>query len=147
MPRKPKIEKQVITVVMNGKPIQVILHPPTGTRTSWYAYWSGLVASKSTGRTRFEDAVVVAEEMVKGGGKKATLADAILTDEEFEKIQRVHFGRKSDPAAKARAAKSLDDCLEAIAAFREITGLKPISSATVDQCASFQRKALALAKN
>ena len=50
MPRKPKPEKQTITVLVNGTPVAVILHPPTGTRPSWYAYWNGLVASKSTGQ-------------------------------------------------------------------------------------------------
>ena len=115
MPRKPKVEKQTITVVVNGKPVAVILHPPTGTRKSWYAYWPGLVTSKSTGQAKLEDAVVVAEDMVKSGGKKATVADAVLTDEEFEPIQRPTSVQDSDPPAKAQAAKSLESCLDAIA--------------------------------
>jgi hypothetical protein len=41
MPRKPKVEKHTITVVINGAPIDVVLHPPTGSRMSWYAYWAG----------------------------------------------------------------------------------------------------------
>jgi hypothetical protein len=32
-------------------------------------------------------------------------------------------------------------------AFRRISGLRPITSATADDCAAFQRKALTLAKN
>jgi hypothetical protein len=77
MPRKPRLEKKTITVVMEGAPITVTLHPPTGCRRSWYAYWTGLVASKSTGKTAMEDAIVVAENMVQGwkagqGGKRPT---------------------------------------------------------------------------
>jgi integrase len=147
MPRKPKQEKKTVTVIVSGKPINVILHPPTGARKSWYTYWPGLVSSISTGQPKLEDAIVVAENMVKNGGKKPTLADAVLSDEEFEEIQRVHFGRKQDPAAKERAEKTLASCLDAIAAFREITCLKPIASATADECAAFQRKALTLPKN
>lgn len=147
MPRKPKQEKQTITVIVNGKPITVVLHPPTGVRKCWYAYWNGLVASKSTGQRKLEDAMIVAEDMVKNGGKKATMAAALLADEEFEAIQRAHFARKQDQAAKTRAAKTLACCLDAITAFREITGLNVITAATADDCAAFQQKALALPKN
>src|SRR5262249_2248939 len=132
MPRKPKQEKQTVTVVVNSKPVAVTLHPPTGSRSSWYAYWAGLVASKSTGQHNLEDAISAAEEMVRSGGHRATVADAVLTDEEFEAIQRAHFNRKTDPAAKLRADKSLASCLDAISAFQEITGLKPIATATAD---------------
>ena len=34
MPRKPKLEKKTITVVVNGTPIAVTLHPPAGARKS-----------------------------------------------------------------------------------------------------------------
>jgi len=158
MPRKPKQEKQTITVVVNGTPVAVVLHPPTGSRKSWYAYWNGLVASKSTGQCNREDAVIVAENMVRSwkqgqSGKRPTLPDAILSDEEFKAIQRAHFGRHHDSAAKTRADKTLDDCLEAIDAFREIIKMEPIgfnqpiAAVTPDVCAAFQRKALTLAKN
>jgi hypothetical protein len=147
MPRKPKVEKQTITVIVNGKPVAVILHPPIGSRKSWYVYWSGLVSSKSTGQAKLEAAIVVAEEMVKNGGKKASVADSVLSDEEFEQIQRAHFSRKQDPAAQLRASKTLDDCLEAIAAFKEISGLPQVTLATADDCAAFQRKAMTLPKN
>ena len=60
---------------------------------------------------------------------------------------RVYFGRKRDPAAQVRAQKSLTSCLNAIVAFRKISGLKPITMATPDDCASFQQKALTLPKN
>ena len=66
----------------------------TGSRPAWYAYWGGLVTSKSTGQRTLEDAIIAAENMVKGG-KRATVAEAVLSDEEFEVIQRAHFARKS----------------------------------------------------
>jgi integrase len=43
--------------------------------------------------------------------------------------------------------KSLDACLEAIDAFKHISGLRQIALATADDCAAFQRKALTLPKN
>ena len=84
MPRKPTPEKGNGPVVVNGTPVTVILHPPTQRRTSWFAYWNGLVASRSTGQSNLDDAIRVAESMVKNGGKQPVLADAVLTDEEFE---------------------------------------------------------------
>lgn len=146
MPRKPTLKKKTVTVVVNGKPVAVTLHPPTGSRRSWYAYWAGLIASKSTGCVKLEDAMVVVESMVKNGGTKVVVADAVLSDEEFKEIQRVHFNRKQDERARQRAQKTLQSCLDALAAFREITGLSPIAKATPDDCARFQRVALALPK-
>jgi integrase len=147
MPRKPKREKKTITVIVNGTPVAVILHPPNGRRTSWFAYWNGLVASRSTGQSNFEDAVVVAENMVKNGGQQPVLADAVLSDEEFEEIQRRHYGKKTDPLAKSRAAKTLEDCLDAISAFRAISGLKPVTIAMPADCERFQEQALKTPKN
>jgi hypothetical protein len=144
MPRKPKQEKKTITVVVNGSPLAVILHPPTQSRKSWYAYWAGLVTSKSTGQRDLNEAILVAENMVRNGGKRAEVRDAVLSDEEFEEIQRAHFGRVTDERAKPRASRSLDSCREAINAFGDITGLKPITTATADDCARFQRLALSL---
>ena len=118
MPRKPKQEKTTITVVVNGTPVAVVLHPPSGSRRSWYAYWNGLATSRSTGQRKLEDAIIVAENMVRNGGKQPTLADAVLSDDEFEAIQRAHFDRKTDPAQKERAEKTLASCFDAIAAFR-----------------------------
>lgn len=146
MPRKPKVEKHTVTVVVSGTPISVILHPPTGTRTSWYAYWNGLISSRSTGQSKLEDAIVAAENMVKRGGRKADLQDAVLSDEEFEQVQRVHFDRITDEKGRVRAQKSLASCLDAIAAFREITGISPVALASPDDCSRFQRVALTLPK-
>jgi hypothetical protein len=142
MPRKPKPEKRTITVVVNGTPVAVTLHPPGGARKSWYAYWNGLVSSRSTGQPTFEQAVKVVEDMLRHGGERRGLHAALLSDEEFEAIQRAHFARKTDPAAQARSAKTLEECLDAIAAFKAITRLDRVASATPDDCARFQTEAL-----
>ena len=81
---------------------------------------------------------------MKNGGRRASPSDTVLSDEEFVEIQMAHFARKTDERAKQRAKRSLDSCFEAFAALREITGLQPITLATPDDCASFQRVALTL---
>jgi hypothetical protein len=55
--------------------------------------------------------------------------------------------KRVDPRAKARAEKSLKACLESIDAFQAISGITPISRATADDCAAFQRKALTYPKD
>lgn len=148
MPRKPKPPvRQVLLVPVNGKQVTVYLHPPSGSRMTWYAYWQGLGNPKSTGQTTIEEATAAAQAMLTNGGKMAAAADAILSDEEFEAIQRRHFDKKTDPAARVRAEKTLEDCLNAIAAFKAITGLNPIASATPDDCERFQIEALQRPKN
>jgi hypothetical protein len=147
MPRKPKQEKQTITVIVNGVPVAIILHPPTGSRKSWYAYWNGLVASKSTGQRKLEDAIVVAENMVRSGGRRLGIRDTAISDEEFEAVQRTHFGKKTGPTSQLRAEKTLKDCLEAIGAFKEITAITPITLATPGDCERFQQTALTLPRN
>jgi integrase len=141
------LEKKTISVIVNGKPVPVILHPPAGRRTSWFAYWRGLAASRSTGQREFGEAVRAVEGMLRDGGRRADLSTALLSDEDFDQIQRVHFDRKTDPAARARAEKSLDECLDAISAFKAVSGLPAIAAATPDDCAAFQRKALAMPVN
>ena len=147
MPRKPKVEKQLITVMVNGKPVKATLHPPSKSRTSWYVYWPGLVSSKSTGQRILEKAIGVVESMILNEGKCVVVADTILFDEEFKKLQRHHYTRKQDPIAQKRSAKSLQSCLEAIHAFQVISGIDPIVKATPDDCAAFQIKAINLPKN
>src|SRR5262245_61536292 len=158
MPRKPKLEKQSVTVVIGGTPYTVILHPPGGSRKSWYAYRNGLVSSKSTGQRNLNDAVAVVEAMVSDwlagrDCKRPLLGDAVMSDEEFEELQRQHFAKKKDAAAQARAAKTLKDCLEAIRAFRDIIRAEPvnftqpIALVRPDICAAFQREALKRPKN
>lgn len=147
MPRKPKVEKQQVNIVVNGSTVTVIMHPPTGAHKSWRAYWTGLPRAKSTGQRDFNEAVKIAENMLRNGGNRATIEDAVLSDEEFDEIQRAHYRRQQDSLAKERAETSLEVCLDAISAFRDITGLKPVTIATPDDCAAFQRKALKLPKS
>jgi len=147
VPRRPKPQKQRITVVVNSTPITVVLHPPTNARKSWYAYWNGLSTSKSTGHSEYVEAVKAVENMIRNGGERSNLSDTILTDEEFEEIQRQHFAKKTDPMAQKRAAKSLRECLDAISAFKEIVGLHPITKATARDCEKFQHDALQMPKN
>lgn len=99
MPRKPTLNKQKITIVVEGVPITVTLTPPTGTRTSWYAYWAGLVTSKSTGHSDFGEAVKSVEDMLRHDGKKSRLADTALSDSEFEETQRRHYAKKKGESA------------------------------------------------
>jgi hypothetical protein len=147
MPRKQKLEKQTITVVVGGKSVSVILHPPAGPRKSWFVYWNGLVASRSTGQQKLEDAIVAAESMLRNGGKQARVSSTVLSDEEFIAIQHMHYGRKKGRGAQARAAKSLQNCLESIRAFQTISGINPIALAKPSDCATFQRTAINLPKN
>lgn len=142
MPRKPKQQKHTTTVMVNNLPITVTLHPPTGTRKSWYAYWQGLVSSKSTGQSDLQDAIRAVEGMLRNDGQRPSMDDAVMTDEEFEQIQRRHFAKKTASAAMARAAKTLTGTLEAISAFKAISGLGRIASATPDDCEKFQVEAL-----
>ena len=147
MPRKPKIQRTQIIVSVNGAPISITMFPPEGTKRSWYAYWSGLKARKSTGQTEFDQAVIAVNDMLNHGGEKRILADALLSDEEFDEIQRRHFGKRTSPDKKLRAEKSLGACMEAISAFREITGLRPITTAAAADCEKFQHDALKFPKN
>ncbi len=147
MPRKPKQEKQKVSILVNGSPVTVILHPPTGAHKSWRAYWHGLPRARSTGQHKLEDAVAVAENMLRNGGSRIHPNDLVLSDEEFDEVQRRHFGKKKDPAAQARAQKSLTACLEAISAFREITGICPITKATPRDCERFQEAALKMPRD
>ena len=82
MPRKPKVEKQTITVVVNGKPVAVILHPPTAARKSWYAYWPGLVTTNAIGISPHSGsgAPTTAASATLGG---AAIAFSISIDEMF----------------------------------------------------------------
>jgi len=152
MPRRPKPpEKVVVTIqVPHGETevdVDVYFHPPTGKKRSWYVYWSGLENPKSTGARNIEDAKAAARKMLCAGGQREVLKDVVLTDPEFELIQRRHFSKKHDDAARTRAEKSLKNCLEAIEAFRAISGIAPISRATADDCERFQHAALKLPKN
>ena len=147
MPRKPVLKKQKITVLVKGTPITVTMTPPTGVRSSWFAYWSGLVTSKSTGHADLGEAVKAVEDMLQNDGKKSQLNDTRLSDDEFELLQRRHYAKKKDANAQKRATKSLKDCLEAISAFRGISSISPITAATPDDCEQFQEEALSRPRN
>lgn len=147
MPRKPREIKKTINVVVDGRVVHVVLHPPSGSRTSWYAYWPGLKSSRSTGVSDVGEAIQVVEDMLRNGGRKSAPGSDPLSDAEFEEIQRRHFAKKKSPEARLRAKKSLDACLEAISAFREITGVSPVSLATPKDCERFQNEALTKPKN
>ncbi len=121
--------------------------PPKPPRTSWYAYWPGLPAAKSTGQENADAAREAVVGMLQNKGRLAHVEDSILTDEEFEQVQCQHFAKRLASGARARAEKSLKSCLEAIRAFRDITGIKPVTLATADDCEVFQKKAIQLPKN
>src|ERR1700741_2727626 len=109
MPRKPKPpDMQILLVPVNGRPVTVYLHPPTGSRKTWYAYWQGLGNPRSTRQTPVDDATAAVRAMLGNGGKMTTAVDTILSDEEFEAIQRRHFDKKTDPVARVRAEKTLE---------------------------------------
>ncbi|WP_254509034.1 hypothetical protein [Anatilimnocola floriformis] len=147
MPRKPKIEPKRITVVIDGSPISVTLHPPSGRMKAWYVYWAGLGNSKSTGERELTAAVAVAETMLRNGGERPMPAEGILSDEEFQEIQRHHFSLKQSKSSALRSAKSLKSCLEAIDAFKRISKLPAVSLATPDDCSRFEKAALKLPKS
>ncbi|QDU26775.1 Phage integrase family protein [Anatilimnocola aggregata] len=147
MPRKPKIAPERFSVVVNGDPICVTLHPPTGRQKAWYVYWAGLGNSKSTGKRELKAAIAAAEAMLRNGGERPTATDDVLSDEEFKEIQRRHFERDHSANGLKRAATSLKSCLEAIDAFQRIVKLPAISLATPDDCAKFEREALKLPKS
>jgi len=147
MPRKPIKKKEKVTVVVDGVPVIVTLHPPTDSRASWYAYWTGLVTSKSTGQSDFNEAITAVETMLRNGGKRHGLSDTVLSDDEFEEIQRRHYAKKTDATARKRSEKSLRECLDAIRAFRQISEVTPVTLATPDDCERFQRNALEKPKN
>lgn len=150
MPRKPKKQKQTVTVLVDGTPVRVTMHPPTPPRTSWYAYWPGQVASRSTGQRDFQEAGWAVEAMLRDGVSQPGQEDAPLNEEEFTRIQEVHFAKKKD---QARAAKTLKTFRQAMAAFKAVAAMEPINyhgpitQATPGVCEAFQQKALTLPKN
>lgn len=147
MPRKPKITPERFNVVVNGVPICVTLHPPTGRQKAWYVYWAGLGNSKSTGERDLKSAIAAAESMLRNGGRRPVAAEGVLSDEEFKEMQRRHFARNLSTDRSKRADSSLKSCLEAIDAFIRIAKLPAISLATPDDCARFEQEALKMPKS
>lgn len=147
MPRKPKVKTEELLIEQDGEYVQVYLHPPSGKRKTWYAYWPKLKHRKSTGAKSLEAAKKAVLEMLGTGPKNLTANETTLSDDDFDEIQTRHFAKKQGEAARKRAASSLRSCMEAISAFRQISGLSQISLATADDCEQFQHKALQLPKN
>lgn len=148
MPKKPSNKNNRLTVLVNGDPIEVTLYSPRGNKKTWYAYWSSLNAARSTGQKTYDEAVRVVESMVQNGGQRPEPQQlAVLSDEEFELIQRRHYGKRKDPGKARRALKSLVACLESISAFKALTNLTHVAAATPDDCEKFQHKALDLPFN
>ena len=83
------------------------MFPPKGAGSRVRATGAGLEARKATGHTNFDDAVGAVNDMLGNGGNKGKLKEAILSDEEFDEIQRRHYGKKQKTEAKRRAEKSL----------------------------------------
>ncbi len=146
MPRKPIAKKHRLMTVVDGKTVQISLHPPTGQRTSWYVFWTGLKTSKSTGQSELEEAKRIAIQMAEGKVEhKSELP--VPTDEEFDEVQKRHYSKKQGDKARKRSDKSLLNCMEAVEAFRQIMGIKPITMATPEDCERFENLALKLPKN
>lgn len=147
MPRKPQPKKETHLIDVNGSSIKVTFYPPEGRRKSWFVYWNGLIASKSTGQSDKAKAIEAVKAMLNNDGSAPTIKDVLLTDDEFKQIQHAYFAERAIKSGAKRAQKTESDCMEAIDAFMQITGLSPISKATPDDCAAFQRKALTLPTN
>jgi len=147
MPKKPSKKTVRATVVVNGNPIELTLYSPRESKKTWYVYWKGLVASRSTGQTSYDEALRVAEAMVRNGGKRPEPQNVSITDAEFIEVQKQHFGKSLDPKDAERAQRTLVGCLEAIEAFRLVTGIEHVASATPDDCERFQHAALKLPSN
>ena len=165
MPRKSKPPKtHAVIIAVGDRTVRVKLHPPTGSRAAWYAYWSGQTASRSTRATTFDAAVKAVETLLTGRPAVPTVVapstespeplapnkhavSVALTDDEFVAVQRAYFDRRTDPVARLRAKKTLAETMDAISAFKTVSRLDQICGATPDDCAAFQRKALTLSKN
>ena len=139
MPRKPKKVKHVRTFRVEGSDVNVTFFPPDDRYSSWCAYWKGLQTKRSTKRKTYDGAVEAVERMLNGDNQQSSAN--MMTDEEFDEIQRRHYERiQAQP-------ETLAACMEAISMFREITGIRPITLANADDCARFQDEAIKLPKN
>lgn len=147
MPKKPQPQKKIASVLVNGEPIKVTLYSPRGSKRTWYASWKGLRTARSTKQVEYAAAVRAVEAMLQNGGKVPNLSDTLMTDDEFQAIQGRHFGKKSGPTKARGAEKSLASLLEAIQAFKSITGLTHVAAATPADCERFQHVASGLPKS
>ena len=115
MPRKPTKEKKTVTVLVHGNPVSVILHPPTKTRKSWYAYWAGLISSRSTGQVDFVEAVKVGEGMLRKVVREhlkktkgvASFADDVMPHIAKQMYEAARPGTRWEPKVPLNPAASI----------------------------------------
>jgi len=117
------------------------MFPPVGTAARGMP--SGRPETRrSTGQNEYEKAVVAVNDMLNHKGQRRQWKDAISVDGEFEEIQRRILRRRLSRVRSGRAEKSLKATLEAISAFRDITGIVPVTLATAADCERFQNEAM-----
>ena len=147
MPRKRIQEKQQVQIIVNGQPITVIMHPPTGCKNP------GML----TGTACHGPEALASAGLKMPLQSWRTCCGMVVA----ARYSPMHFSpmknlSKSSGGISARRKmlpprlgpqKSLANCLDAIAAFSEIMGMNPISMATPDDCANFQQVALTLPNN
>lgn len=146
MPRKPKAETTEL-INANGTMIRVTLFPPDRSRNerSWYAYWKGQPTRRSTKKATKAEAIEAVRKML---CRQPETPSATLTDEEFIAIQQSHFEKQKTGRDRPESCDaSLASVLEAIGAFKKISGLEHVSLATPDDCERFQSAALQLPAN
>jgi len=146
MPRKPKEGCHEIQVSHNGAAVRVTLFPPRPAKKerTWCAYWKGQKTRRSTGKRTLKEAIEAATAMVQERPTGRPGDWPCPSDEEFIEVQRRHFSKKGDRSGKG---SSLTNVLEAIDAFKRVSGLSPICRATPDDCERFQTEALKLLRN
>jgi integrase len=146
MPRKPKEGCHEIHVSHAGAAVRVTLFPPRAAKKerTWFAYWKGQKTRRSTGKKTLREAIEAATAMVQEQPTGHPGDWQCPSDEEFIEIQRRHFGKKPDRSGKGA---SLTGVLQAVDAFKRVSGLTPICRATPDDCERFQTEALKLLRN
>jgi hypothetical protein len=146
MPRKPKEGCHEIHVSHNGAAVRVTLFPPRAVKKerTWFAYWKGQKTRRSTGKKTLREAIEAATAMVQERPTGRSGDWQCPSDDEFVEIQRRHFSKKPDRSGKGA---SLTGVLQAVDAFKRVTGMTPICRATPDDCERFQTEALKLLRN
>ncbi len=147
MPRKPRAATTEM-IDANGTMFRVTLFPPDRSRNerSWYAYWKGQRTRRATKKATKAEAIEAVRKML--CGQPPRTSGATLTDEEFIAIQRSYFEKQKTGRDRPESCDaSLDAVLEAISAFKTISGLEHVSLASPDDCERFQTAALKLPAN
>lgn len=146
MPRKPKEGCHEIQVSHNGAAVRVTLFPPRTAKKerTWFAYWKGQKTRRSTGKKALREAIDAATAMVQERPTGRSGDWDCPSDDEFIEIQRRHFSKKGDGNGQGASFASV---LQAVDAFKRVSGLIPICRATPDDCERFQTEALKLLRN